>query len=330
MKSKLLSKKSLIVIILIAAALVGLSFAANSTIVASRIAKMEYQAEYKAQLTSDGMFLVSFAPDEEGNKYGSIARFAGGEYYLSVADTPCEYNGIKILKIADQAYADSKALQKVILPQTIESIGDSAFIGCEKLEEVYIPASVKQISDNIFENLEGLTLYVEKGSYAESYAKKNNINIKIYTPEQLKPTEDTGKQNAIFDAQYENLQYNILYYNNSPFCAISSFNSQLNESKELIIPQQIDGVDVTVLMDESIYTSGNLETVTLPNTVTAIGMEVFRDCPNLKKVYCSDNVVNIGEFAFADSPQVTICAPKNSYAYKYAIDNGIKYEEYTK
>jgi len=43
-------------------------------------------------------------------------------------------------------------LEKVTLPDTIESIGASAFEGCEKLEKIAIPASVISIGKNAFKD----------------------------------------------------------------------------------------------------------------------------------------------------------------------------------
>lgn len=49
------------------------------------------------------------------------------------------------------------------------------FANCPKLESVYIPTSVTEISDKAFKNSSAVTIKGSYGSYAEEYAKANNI-----------------------------------------------------------------------------------------------------------------------------------------------------------
>ena len=68
----------------------------------------------------------------------------------------------------------------MILPGTIREIGDSAFYGND-LFSVRVPSSVTKIGNDAFKGNPGLVLQVEKGSYAETYAKSNGIPVKYYT-----------------------------------------------------------------------------------------------------------------------------------------------------
>ena len=55
------------------------------------------------------------------------------------------------------------------------SIGDNAFYCCDSLTNITIPDSVTSIGDYAFYNCTNLTIYGYTGSYAETYAKENNI-----------------------------------------------------------------------------------------------------------------------------------------------------------
>ena len=101
----------------------------------------------------------------------------------------------------DGTFSGCKSLKNVILSDNIELIGYSAFFGtalehikipkkcnmikkeafenCTSLEEVDIPDSVKVISEGAFRfcDLDKLYFKCNKGSYAEGYAKANNIRI---------------------------------------------------------------------------------------------------------------------------------------------------------
>ena len=56
-----------------------------------------------------------------------------------------------------------------------------------------------------------------------------------------------------------------------------------------------DGVEV--IADE-VFARMDIETVKLPNTVTQVGAYAFQDCPNLRSVTLSENMVHLGEGAF--------------------------------
>lgn len=66
-------------------------------------------------------------------------------------------------------------LDNVTLPDTLVSIDSFAFAECKSLSEVYIPKSVTSIASNAFRNSPNVTIKGSYGSYAEEYAKANNI-----------------------------------------------------------------------------------------------------------------------------------------------------------
>lgn len=64
-------------------------------------------------------------------------------------------------------------LEIVRFSQGVESTGNCSFCVCQNLKHAYIPASVKQIIS--FVKCHALTIHAPAGSYAETYAKENNI-----------------------------------------------------------------------------------------------------------------------------------------------------------
>lgn len=75
------------------------------------------------------------------------------------------------------------SLEKITIPEGIKRIDGSAFARCEKLSEVHIPASVTYICQDTedlssaFSESPNVTIYAPKGSYAEKYAKQENIKF---------------------------------------------------------------------------------------------------------------------------------------------------------
>lgn len=70
-------------------------------------------------------------------------------------------------------------LTTVIIPEGVTSLGPAAFSGCRDLYAIEVPKSVKQIDVTSFESCGWLTVYGEKGSYMETFAKENNIRFSV-------------------------------------------------------------------------------------------------------------------------------------------------------
>lgn len=325
MKSKLFTKKSLIAVALVLVLLIGGSYIANKTVVADRLEQTAYNKEYGPQSSSDGLLRLKYDPSDDG-KIGHIDRYSGDEYCLGVSDVPAYDNGNKLVYVDEDAYRERSEVEKVILPQTIEAIGDNAFSDCESLEEIYIPASVTKIADNTFSGTDGFTMYVQENSYAQDFAEQNGIPYEFYTPKPMVDTKDYDYSKRIRE-MYNGVDYtyDIYYYNGVPNCAIHWYHS-LEDTEDVVVPEQIDGVDVTTISSEA-YRTHWRKNIILPDTVTNIGSYAFAEQHGLEKVYFTKNVTRIGKDIFKDSPNAVICAPKDSYAYEYAIDNNIKFEE---
>ena len=86
--------------------------------------------------------------------------------------------------IGDSAFSGCTSLTEVTIPTSINSIGASTFSGCTKLTSVTIPSSVSAIGTSAFSSCPDITLHVPNGSYAQSYARRNNIRHVILGAEQ--------------------------------------------------------------------------------------------------------------------------------------------------
>ena len=82
-------------------------------------------------------------------------------------------NSVTSIGIAAFAYCES--ITEMNIPESVISIGEKAFWGCTGMTAIMIPESVKIIGENTFKYCEKLTIHGKKGSYAETYAKNNNI-----------------------------------------------------------------------------------------------------------------------------------------------------------
>ena len=80
-----------------------------------------------------------------------------------------------LVRIGAYAFTGSDSLAEIALPEGLQVISKSAFTNCDSLREISIPASVTEIGASAFFNQPRPTLHVTPGSYAEAYAKENDL-----------------------------------------------------------------------------------------------------------------------------------------------------------
>ena len=73
-----------------------------------------------------------------------------------------------------EVFHGCSSLRELVIPNGVKSIS-SAFYGCYNLEKIEFPRSVTYIAFDAFFSAEQLSLVVPKGSYAEKYAKEQNL-----------------------------------------------------------------------------------------------------------------------------------------------------------
>ena len=85
-----------------------------------------------------------------------------------------------VTSIGEGVFSSCSSLTSINITNSVTSIGYSAFVGCSSLTSINIPNSVTSIGAGAFYGCTNLKIYCEQGSYAETYAKENNIPV-IYT-----------------------------------------------------------------------------------------------------------------------------------------------------
>lgn len=102
-----------------------------------------------------------------------------------------------VVGIKDLAFSACTKLVKITIPDSVTSIGGEAFSDCTDLTSITIPSSVTSIGSSAFKMCDKLTIYCTKGSYAEQYAKENNISYKYGTADdQTITTIDISKSSS--------------------------------------------------------------------------------------------------------------------------------------
>ena len=133
-----------------------------------------------------------------GSKYAVLLSYEGKDKDVKI---PSKVKGVPITSIADWAFDENKTMETVSIPSTVTKIGEASFNACTALKRVNLPKNLTKISasafwyctnlkqvfiydkvtsigKNAFTGCKNITIYVVKGSYAETHVKKLD-NVKM-------------------------------------------------------------------------------------------------------------------------------------------------------
>ncbi|MBQ6829584.1 MAG: leucine-rich repeat domain-containing protein [Clostridia bacterium] len=82
-----------------------------------------------------------------------------------------------VTQIGVSVFEGCANLKTIIVPSSVTIIEDSAFCDCINLTCVTIPESVTSIAKSAFDGCNNLAIHAPTGSFAEQYAKENNITF---------------------------------------------------------------------------------------------------------------------------------------------------------
>ena len=86
----------------------------------------------------------------------------------------------------------------------------------------------------------------------------------------------------------------------------------IGEAKKVVIPDKINGTEVTSIGDGAFYNCNHLTSITIPEGVTSIGQEAFSFCIRLTDITIPEGVTSIGDEAFNACYSLTsISLPKS-------------------
>ena len=182
-------------------------------------------------------------------------------------------------------------IKKVAIGSEVETISAYAFRGCYNLEEISVPDVVISIDPSAFDGCGKAAITCKNGSYAHVYAVQNGIKYVL-----------EGNNGAAFEIKNAML----ISYNGT--------------ASNVVLPAEIVSVGVDAFKGNALITSAEI-----PYSVSKIHNGAFADCKNLKSVVIPFTVTEIGDSAFSGTNAKIYCY-NNSYAHKYATENGIAYE----
>ncbi len=255
-------------------------------------ANKNYSSQDGVLFNKDKTELIQYPIANERTSYtvpNSVKVIGRGAFSHSTNLTEV-YLGNEVQTISDYAFNTCSFLDYIKLDYKLESIGSHVFSHCP-MSRILIPDSVTQIDADAFYMSHIETIAGYEDSYAQTYAEENGYDF-----------DSLGKKSGDF-------RYVIL---EDGTAAIIEYTGT---AAEVVIPSTVKGYTVTRLGGPNgvggFYEDTNIVSVTIPNTVTEIGNDVFYGCENLKNVNIPESVTSIGSRAFIGTAIKSMVIPKS-------------------
>ncbi|MGM9642823.1 MAG: leucine-rich repeat protein [Eubacteriales bacterium] len=109
-----------------------------------------------------------------GKDITSIGNYAFAYSFQNVTEIAFE-EGSVLTRVGVLSFMNVPKVESIVLPDSVTYIGSHAFSDCFALENIYVPQGVTFIHALAFRKCSNVVLNVAEGSYAEDYARTNNL-----------------------------------------------------------------------------------------------------------------------------------------------------------
>lgn len=183
----------------------------------------------------------------------------------------------------------STGLYEVTIPESVTNIHEKAFRNCKNLTKVYFEGNAPQNleeDENAFSYCNSdLILYYYEGK--TGYKNPEWIGHKC-----LMISMRTSDYGLVLDKSTGRIMGYIDKIN--PIYS----NGRIQNSIDLVIPNNIDGTDITGIDNEAFMGWERLGSVTIESGIEYIGVSAFEECFNIETVFIPNTVTCIDECAF--------------------------------
>ena len=246
------------------------------------------------------------------NSFYVVLRYNGNETEVEV---PAMYNGLRVMAIAENAFAGNAATRKITLPNSIEQIQSGAFSGCTSLADINIPANVQLIGDNAFEgctSLQTISLGRSVTTIGESAFANCTALRSIALNEGLTAIGSFAFDGctALTDITLPN--------------SLNSLGTGVFRHAESLVTINIPSL-ITAIPNVTFQYCRSLKNIVIPATVSGIGQSAFSYCYGLENLRLEGNINTIGDSAFFNCYSLTTVYYNSSTRNNAGDENYIFY-----
>ena len=184
-----------------------------------------------------------------------------------------------VTAILDYAFRNCDGLTSIIIPAGVTSIGHAAFYLCRGLTEIHFRGDAPSIGEKAFDNV-----------IAFAYFPADNdtwtLDVQQYYGGTISWCEEGSEPIVPFGLAYRICEDHV------------EIVSYAGHDDQVVIPSEIHGLPVTVIIDYAFYSTPCPPTVILPDSLTTIGDCAFLGCFRLTSIVIPDGVTSIGDHAF--------------------------------
>ncbi len=236
---------------------------------------------------------IEYSSSFNGRDYGGEGAFENCTAIktLTIPDTTTD--------IAYRSFKGCNNVTQIILGDSVTTIGAEAFENCLRLQQITIPDSVTTMGQFAFYNCDSLTS-VTIGTGLSTVPISAFANCECLESVSLGAVTyiKTGAFYncvALSEIDWGTALKTIEYsdsYNGRNYGGIGAFENCI-ALKSLTIPNT-----VTAVGPSAFYNCDGLRTVTIGSKVTTIGDRAFKECSNVTQITLGGNVTTIGAEAF--------------------------------
>lgn len=253
-------------------------------------------AQAEGQVLTSGDFEYTIL--EDGTAEITRYNFDGKTLDIEI---PSKIEEFPVTSIGAGAFAGNRAINTVVIPDSVTNIGSEAFASCWKMTSVTIPDSVTSIESFAFSSCWSLTTVtlpdsvtsIDGGAF-EGCRSLIDINI----PASI--TTIDGLFCSCTSLSSITIPDSVTTIGRSSFAHCTSLTS-------ITIPDS-----VTSIGDSAFVCCTDLIEITIPDSVTSIGFMAFEQCFDLKSVVISNPDTSIGDRAFYGCTSLTDVTLPNS------------------
>lgn len=283
-----------------------------------------------------------------------ITKYCGNSKEPTI---PEQYEGRPVAAIGAKAFAGLNAIEKVILPDSLEEVGPQAFANCSNLQKVSMGRSIQTLRSGCFENCSNLVDIEMPNSLGQimrgvfrnctslpAIALPEHLEVlnretflgcmaleSVNVPVGLKRIGTSAFQGC------ENLS-EVFFYSQRGISDVRVTDKTLRETTlptfiEYIGPHAFDGCSSLISLDipfgvrkineASFQGCSKLQAVSFHNLVKEIGPAAFADCPNVASVRIPFGCKKIAHDAFDKATEI-VSTPA-AYAARFAKKNRYKW-----